>query len=208
MKSIRVDLPVFWISSGKHVFPDRLRESVMETLTHIPDAYDTVLFAFGFCGNAMVGVKSDRHRLVLPKAADCTPLFLGSQEDRNLRGTRTFFFTEGYLCSKSNIATEYGKLSEKYGAENAREAMREMMKHYESLSIIDTGTSDIATMADALQDFSELTGVPVEVIPGNLRLIRMLVEGDWPESDFLIKGIGEEITMADALSFQDVIFGR
>jgi hypothetical protein len=197
-------LPVFTVESGKHLLPDRLRESIQDGLDDIPAEYGTVLLLFGFCGNAMVGVKTGKRRVVLPKMADCIPIFLGSREVRNGYGARRYFFTEGYLMAESNPASDYAHLVERYGESRARAIIREMLSHYEYLSIIDTGVFDVAGVEEAVSDLSKATGVPVDVLPGDLRLIRMLIEGDWPDNEFLVIKPGAEITLHDAMSFQSV----
>jgi hypothetical protein len=197
-------LPVFMVESGKHLVPDRLRESIQNGLDDLSAEYGTVLLLFGFCGNAMVGVKTGERRVVLPKTADCIPLFLGSREIRNGYGARRYFFTEGYLRAESNPASDYAHLVERYGESNARAIIREMLSHYEYLSIIDTGVFDVAGVKGSITELSKATDVPVDVLPGNLRLIRMLIEGDWPGDKFLVLEPDSEITLRDAMSFQSV----
>jgi hypothetical protein len=204
MTARMMDIPVFYVESGKHVFPDKLRESIQEKLDEIPEDFATVLFVFGFCGNAMVGVRSGAHTLVLPKAADCIPIFIGSQDERNAYGARRYFFTEGYLESESNVAADHSGLVEKYGEENARMITQEMLKHYENISVIDTGAFDTARVASALEELSEITGIPIDILPGNLRIIEMLLSGDWPESEFFVFAPGSEVTLQDAMSFQSI----
>jgi hypothetical protein len=204
MKAAESTLPVYYVDSGKHLCSDRLRESIQEGIDVMPSEYGTVLLLFGFCGNAMVGVKSGARQLVLPKSADCIPIFLGSQEERNRYGTRRYFFTEGYLRAEANPAADYAHLVEKYGEENARKVMREMLNHYENLSVVDTGAFDVASVESAIAGLSAITEIPVDVLPGDLRLIRMLVTGDWPPGEFFVFDPGTEITLGDSLSFQSI----
>jgi hypothetical protein len=204
MKALGADLPVFWVGSGKHVFPDQLRESIQSELDGIPAEYGTVLLLFGFCGNALVGVRTCGRRVVLPKVADCIPIFIGSREKRNEYGARRYFFTEGYLNSEANPGSDYARLVEKYGEENAALITHEMLKHYENLSIVDTGAFDVATVRDAIAKLSESAQVPVDVLPGDLRLIRMLLSGDWPDDEFFVFGPDYEITLDDSMGFQSV----
>jgi hypothetical protein len=204
MRTLESDLPTYWVKSGQHVHPDQLRQSIQSELDAIPADYDTVLLLFGFCGNALVGIATGKRRIVLPKVADCIPIFLGSRETRNTYGTRRYFFTEGYLNAEFNPGSDYDRLVERYGEENAAMITREMLKHYENLSVIDTGAFDPGDVRAAITGLSEITGVPVDILPGDLRLIRMLIDGDWPEDEFFIKEPGGEITLEDSMSFQSV----
>jgi hypothetical protein len=204
MKTSGSALPVFMVESGKHLLPDRLRESIQYELDGIPAAYGTVLLLFGFCGNAMVGVKTGEHRAVLPKAADCIPIFLGSRKIRNGYGARRYFFTEGYRRAESHPVSDYARLVERYSESKARAIMCEMLQYYEHLSIIETGVFDVDEVIEAITGLSKATGVPEDVLPGDLRLIRMLIEGDWPDDEFLVLEPGSEITLHDAMAFQSV----
>ena len=42
--------------------------------------YDAVLLGYGLCGNSTLGLEARRFPLVIPRAHDCTTLFLGSKE--------------------------------------------------------------------------------------------------------------------------------
>jgi hypothetical protein len=123
---------------------------------------------------------------------------------RNSYGARRYFFTEGYLNAESNPASDHIRLTETYGEENARMITGEMLRHYEELSVIDTGAFDVDSVCSAISDLSEITGVPVDVLPGDLRLIRMLLSGDWPDDEFFVFGPDAEITLDDSMSFQSI----
>jgi hypothetical protein len=42
------DYPIAWVDSGKHVWPDKLRICIQETIDTISPAYKTILLVFGF----------------------------------------------------------------------------------------------------------------------------------------------------------------
>lgn len=192
--------PVVWVDAGKHVWPDKLRAAIQEALDALPPSCTTALALFGFCGNAMVGIRSPDHVLVLPRAADCIPLFLGSQAAREAAGVRTYFFTEGYLRSAGNIATEFKETAKRHGKKYALRVIKMMMEHYRNIAVIDTGAFETARVLEELADLSQTINIPVSVIPGNLRLINALLAGDWNRDEFLVIPPGETVTLADALA--------
>jgi len=196
--------PVAWVDSGKHQCPDKLRVCIQEELSKIPETFTTVLLLFGFCGNALVGVKAGSRRLVLPRAADCMPIFLGSQAKREEYGTRTYFFTEGYLHSETSMGSDYKKFFGKYGEKRAVRLMKAMLEHYEKLAIINTGAFNTDAVKSELEEFAHVVELPVSVIPGNLRLIGALLAGNWENSDFVILEPGREFTLEDSLSIGKV----
>ena len=194
-----VDMPVTFVESGKHLWPDKLRDCIQESIDSVP-AGKTILLVFGFCGNSMVGVKSRSHILVMPRAADCIPLFLGSRKTREEYGIYTYFFTKGYLESESNIVRDYETVMKKYGEKRSLRVMREMMKHYKSIAIVDTGAFDPGELTEKVAPLAEIIDLPVSIVPGNLRIIDALLTGEWGEDEFLIIPGGSEISLEESLN--------
>jgi len=93
-----------WVESGLHLVPDSLRRRLQEELDKI-DGVSRVLLAFGFCGNAVVGLKSGGYQLVIPKVDDCITLLLGSKENKDSysRQGGVYFLTKGWLEGEANI---------------------------------------------------------------------------------------------------------
>jgi len=119
MKETGHAYPVRWIDSGLHIDPADLRVRLQEELdeTGRSAETDTVLMAFGFCGNAIVGLRPPSFRMILAKADDCITILLGSRETRRdlPESARTYFLTKGWLDSERNIWTEYQEYAEKRG---------------------------------------------------------------------------------------------
>jgi hypothetical protein len=192
--------PIVWIDSGKHAWPDKLRVSVQEALDSLPDSCKTALLLFGFCGNAMVGIRAGSRRLVLPRVADCIPLFIGSRKERESYGTDAYFFTEGYINSGGSIASDTSKVYERYGEKRGLSILKKMLGHYKTFAVIDTGTYEVAPVQAKVEKFAKLVDIPVKVIPGNLRIIDALLAGDWKEDAFLVAPPGESVSFEDSLT--------
>jgi hypothetical protein len=193
------DYPVIWVDAGKHTWPDKLRVSVQEAVDGISVLYETVLLLFGFCGNAMVGIEARNHRLVMPKAADCIPLFIGSREEREAYGTRTYFFTEGYLNSGGSMISDASRIYERYGEEDGLYIIKKMLGHYRDFAVVDTGVFDIGAVKAKVDDFAKSLDIPVKLIPGSLRFIDALLAGAWQDDVFLVLEPGGKITFEDSL---------
>ncbi|MDR0452631.1 MAG: DUF1638 domain-containing protein [Treponema sp.] len=193
------DYPVVWVDAGKHTWPDKLRVSVQEAIDGVPPSCKTVLLLFGFCGNAMVGIEARNHRLVMPKAADCIPLFIGSRKEREAYGTRTYFFTEGYLNSGGSMVSDASRIYERYGEEDGLFIMKKMLGHYQDFAVVDTGVFDVDAVRAGVEDFAKPLEIPVRLIPGSLRLIDALLAGAWQDDSFLVLAPGGKITFEDSL---------
>ena len=200
MKNMDCALPVVWVDSSNHSRPDKLRLSMQEALDNLSPQYNTALLLFGFCGNAMVGIQSGRFTLVLPKAADCIPLFIGSREERDSYGNDTYFFTGGYLDSTDGITKDAVRLLERYGEKRGLSILKQMLCHYRSFALIDTGTYNVADVRSRVEKIALLLDIPVKIIPGNLRLIAALLSGNWNDNEFLIVEPGKTISLEDSLN--------
>jgi hypothetical protein len=195
---------VVWVNAGKHARPDKLRALIQQAVDGLPPSCRTVLLLFGFCGNALVGVEAGRRRLVLPRAADCITIFTGSRKEREAYGSGTYFFTEGYLDSGGSIVSDTDRVYRLYGEKRGLSILKRMLGHYKDFAVINTGVFNVAEVKARVKDFAKLPGIPVRVIPGNLRLIDMLLAGEWGNDEFLTVAPGGSVTFEDTLSANGV----
>ncbi|MDR0568218.1 MAG: DUF1638 domain-containing protein [Spirochaetaceae bacterium] len=192
--------PAAWIPAEKHSRTDLLRECIQSAVDAVPVPYTAVLLAFGFCGNSLAGIQARNQTLVLPRTADCIPLFLGSQSARNAYGPGTYFFTEGHLRSKNSLLSDLSRCVQKYGPEDGTALAQELLKHYTAFAVIDTGASNAQSIAEEIKPYADLVRLPVSTIPGNIRLLRELLAGNWNNQDFLVIPPGKTISLEDTFS--------
>jgi hypothetical protein len=136
----------------------------------------------------------------MPKAADCIPLFIGSREERETYGTRTYFFTEGYLNSGGSMLSDASRIYERYGEEDGLYILKKMLGHYQDFAVVDTGVFDVDGVKVRVDDFAKPLEIPVKLIPGSLRYIDALLAGVWRDDAFLVLEPGGKISFEDSLS--------
>lgn len=204
---------------GLHSAPNQLR-SVLQK--HIDDAdasgvYDAVVLAYGLCGKATHGLQAGSLPLVIPRAHDCITLFLGGREKYAQEFNAcpgTYWYVQDYVergesaesplsmgaLTAQTSESVYAEYVEKYGADNAdylMEVMGAWHEHYERAAYIDMQIGEREDVANrALRD-AENRGWRFEKIAGDLVLIRILLNGDWDDEEFLILEPGQRIEMAD-----------
>ena len=71
---------VVFMEYGLHLTPRKLSAAIQEQIDAQTEPR-LVLIGFGLCGNGLIGLKSRRHTLILPRVDDCVALHLGSQAD-------------------------------------------------------------------------------------------------------------------------------
>jgi len=186
----RVD-PVFF-ELGRHEKPDELRAEIQAELDRTRGEYDAVVLLFGLCGNTAVGLCSDRYTLVIPRSHDCALLLLGNrnvyQEHFGDNPSRPYDCL-GYLERRRDLDTEeYEAHVKEFGREEAdflREQLHGKKEETERIFIV---TPPCATVL-----LERPSGVCYRDVAGDMRLLKMLINGDWPNEEFLLIPPGNKI---------------
>lgn len=189
--------PILWIDSGLHMYPDSLRKRLQDELDHISNV-EQVLLAFGFCGNALMGVTAPNYRIILPRVDDCITLLLGSCKKRKeiCDEMGTYFLTKGWLDYEKNIWVEYQDTVKRMGKERADRVYKIMLQHYKRLGVINTGAYNLDGFLKESKLVAEDLKLTHEVINGSLTYIEKLLIGPWDDEDFIILNPGESINLS------------
>lgn len=191
--------PIHWVESGLHAHPEKLHAHIQQRIDELQGACSTLLLVFGFCGNSMVDIRSGALTLVLPRVGDCIPLFVGGQRERDAMGADTYFLTKGYMQGEQNIVKEHGYYLERYGEKRAVRLSKMMLQHYRRFAVVDTGVFDTGEVEAQVRVVADVLDIPVEFVPGNLIMLKRLVEGLWDGGDFLVVPQGGSIRFEDSL---------
>lgn len=167
--------------------------------------FDAILLGYGLCSNALVGLKSSRLPIVIPRAHDCTTLFMGSKEKyqdyfEEVQGT--FFYTLGWLelgaaPESSNLERKRIEYMDKFEDEDTvdylMEMEEEMLKNYNSITYITwPGIESGWGLAQAKKVVEEKKW-SLHTYQGEDSLLTNFVNGNWNPDDFLILEPGQEI---------------
>lgn len=172
---------------GLHIVPDQLKERLQETIDAVPGDGD-ILLGYGLCSYAVAGLRSDRHRLVIPRVDDCIALFLGSRAEhleRLAQAPGTYYLTKGWVEAQWDTIAEYGRLVEKYGEKRASRVAEAMYKNYTQVVLIDTGNYRMDEYREFARAMADFLGLEFVEIPGSNRLLEMMLSGEW-EAEFLV----------------------
>jgi hypothetical protein len=203
------------LAKGLHDQPANLNKSLQEKINEVPDTYQATVLAYGLCGKSTLGLTVMKMPLVVPRAHDCITLFLGSreryQEQFDLE-PGTYWYEQDYLerskagdssLGLGSIATteglekQYSEYVAKYGKDNAdylMEVMGAWQQHYHRAALIDMNLGDISQAEQSAKAEAEQRKWKFEKLPGDLALIRRLLDGDWNE-DFLVLQPGQTVEM-------------
>jgi hypothetical protein len=195
IKETECQFPVLWIESGLHIKPDDLKTRLQKELDSIYNV-EQVILGFGYCGNSLLGLKSNNFRIIFPRADDCITIMLGSTENRKKVSDEmsTYFLTKGWLVYERNIWEEYLETVKRMGKEKADRIFAIMLRHYKRLGIVDTGAYDLEEFLKKTETIADELKLKHEVIPGTLTFLKRLLTGPW-DDDFVKINPGEAIKM-------------
>ena len=206
-------LDIVFLAKDEHNAPSRLREMLQGEIDRAASEtlrYDAVLLAYGLCGNATVGLVARDCPLVIPRAHDCTTLFLGSREkfkehfgeNPSQPWTSLGYSERGDTLISDGNARVFGEgnasfaeLVETYGEENARYIMEAMSAGQESdtLPLLDVPQTRIPALLDRLNRRIADSGKNAKPIQGGISLVEELLAGEWSTERFLIVPPGRRI---------------
>ncbi|MCK5862837.1 MAG: DUF1638 domain-containing protein [Candidatus Hydrogenedentes bacterium] len=207
-------LDVSFFPKDKHNHPSTLRELLQQEIDSAATGdtfYDAILLAYGLCGNATVGLRARRFPLIIPRAHDCTTLFLGSKtafadyfgETPSQSWTSVGYsersdsiLSDGNTQSFTPSGQSFFELAEIYGEENARDLWDTLTAHQENSEVpfLDVPETHISSKVKHIKSCIESTGKKMRTIPGNICLIESLISGNWSEENFLTVLPEERIT--------------
>ncbi len=206
-------LDISFTAKGEHNAPTKLRALLQEQIdgaAQNASPYDAVLLAYGLCGNAAVGLTARDCPLVIPRAHDCTTLFLGSKEafrahfgaNPSQAWTSVGYaergdaiLSDGDARSFSETGLSFAQIVEQYGEENARYLVAALSAGHDSPEIpfLDVPETHIPAIVARIREHIAARGKTMRPLPGNIALIENLLFGDWPEDQFLVVPPGARI---------------
>lgn len=191
-----IDADVIYLEQALHMTPDKLREQ-LRNIIESSCMYKTILFAYGLCSNALIGLRSgENQRLVIPKIYDCIALSMGSRERylaefRKNRGT--YYFTSAWVKVAKDPLKEYRGNIEKYGEEDAAWIAREMLRHYTRAAFIKTAEWQDEAAVNYVKQFADFFKLEYVEVEGGDTYLKNLINGRWGD-DFIVVENGGETT--------------
>lgn len=198
-----------------------MRERLQTAIDRVDTgSYDAILLGYGLCNNGIDGLCARDLPIVVPRAHDCITLFFGDRErylDYFHNNPGTYFLTTGWIERgeatgelrqlsierATGMDSTYEELVAKYGEDNARflyDQLCDMTKHYTKIAFVEMGVEPNDSYRRYAEETARSREWQFEAIRGDMRLLHLLADGEWPERDFLVVEPGHRITVShDAL---------
>jgi hypothetical protein len=207
-----------FLTQGYHDTPAKGRDELQRRIDAVPGGkYDAIVLGYGLCSNILAGLTTAHTPLVIPRAHDCITFFLGSKERYQKCFSErpgTYYYTSGWLeCAtrrgdKSmflggasapanlNLNANYPEWVKKYGEDQARFLMEEMSRWSNSYShgtLIDFDFLKHLKLSERVQAICKDKGWEYDELKGDFRLFQKVVDGEWPDADFLVVRPGQKV---------------
>ena len=207
------DIELFFLEQGLHNTPDELRRRVQEAINQ-PDsqAFEAIILGYGLCSRGVVGLKSAKTKLVVPRGHDCITLLLGSKQwyrEYFDAHPGVYWYSPGWIEHNDQPSQErYEKIlaeyTEKYGQDNAKylvELEQSWVTNYKRATYVDWDWPDSQKHKDFTQRCAKQMGWQYDELHGESGLLQRLLDGQWPEEETLVLQPGQEV----AESFDETI---
>ena len=206
-------IDITWVARGLHNTPQELSRYLQATVEGIHEQVekgilenkpDAIVLGYGLCANGVVGIRCRDIPIVVPRTDDCIALFLGSQKrymEEFGRAGGACWLNSGWIehslqlfDSEDIRRRKWQEYAEKFGEDNA-DYLIEMesgwISHYSTLGYIHSSVYDPAAYRNRAQSEAESHGWQLKEMQDDLRLLKMMVEGNWNDEEFLILKSGE-----------------
>ncbi len=185
-----------FLEQGLHRTPGKMPVEIQKRVDMAQKySADFVVLGYGLCSNGIVGVKAKKQVLIVPKIHDCISLFLGSPEAYDWQSKKTpgtYYLTRGWIEQGKTPLSIYEEYVKRYEAGTADWLIREELKHYTRIALVDTGVGDVEGYRDYARRTADFLGFHYEEIKGSSAFFQKMVSGHW-DGDFLKIRRGEEI---------------
>jgi hypothetical protein len=157
---------------------------------------DYVILSYGLCSNGILGVRANCHPIVIPRAHDCIALFLGSLErhmEEHKKEPGTYYLTKGWIEERKSPLGIYQEYCQRYDKETAEWAIKEELKNYTRIALIDMGADLSESLREHARENARFLHLRYEEIKGSFAFFEKMLRGRW-NRDFITLKPGQEIT--------------
>jgi len=173
---------------------------IQERIDQAASYATAIILGYGLCSNSLVGVTARRQKLIVPRCHDCISLFLGSpaRYDAIFRDhPGTFYLTPGWVKQNQDpLGTYQVEYLPKYGKKVALWAIRESLKNYTHIALINSGMNKIEALRRRALENAEFLNMAYIEFEGNLSYFEKIIRGPYKVEDFLQLQPGETITQS------------
>ena len=193
---VRTDgVSIVYLEQSLHRTPQRMKGVIQEEIDKAEKWNgDQIVLAYGLCSNGILGIRANRHPLLVPKVHDCISLFLGSHDrymEEHSKEPGTYYLTRGWIEEKKSPLGIFEEYCQRYGKETAEWVIREELKNYTRIALVESELGMEETHRKHARENARFLNLKYEEIKGSLEFFRKIIQGPW-DRDFVVLKPGEE----------------
>lgn len=185
-----------YLDQNLHRTPEKMPDLIQAEIDAVQDYAGLIVLGYGLCSNGIVGVTARKQNVCIPRVHDCIALLLGSRQAYfkafNERAG-TYYLTPGWVAEEKDpigmVENEYGP---KMGREMAEWGIREELKHYTHIVLIDTGTGDIEKLRKRAMANAEFLEKNYKEVKGSRAYFEKILFGPYDPKDFICLKPGQK----------------
>lgn len=174
---------VVWLESALHVYPERMKETIIDRINQMKERVDVIFLGYGYC-QSLRGIEDEVDiPVILPQYDDCLAMLMTPERyaEERKKEVGTWFMTPGWaeIGAELVIKELHLERARKYGKDPMALAKR-LFTHYRRGLYVDTGVGDtgyfLERAAKFCRDFDlvlETTAVESEILAAELEKCAM-----------------------------------
>jgi hypothetical protein len=184
-----------YLESSLHDTPDKMPDLIREKIDQAAPYASQIVLGYGLCSNGVVGLEAPPQGLIIPRVHDCISLFLGSSDlyqELFSKYPGTYYLSPGWLAERSD---PLGYMEKNYvprmGREMAEWGLKEELKHYTHITLINTETADMAPLRKIAKQNAEYLDMKFKEVEGSTQYFSKILFGPYTDDEFVVLKPGE-----------------
>jgi hypothetical protein len=192
------DIPLKVLEFALHTKPSEMPGAISRAVKELTAGglCQRVALGYGLCSNGTAGL-SCSGGLTMPRCHDCVSMLLGSPVRYMKLFTEnpgTMWITDGGIRNVGDPLTVYEtRYKPRMGAKKALKGISLEFANYTHFCFINNGIGNIEELRRLTRESAKFLGKEFREVEADLSYFRSLVDGPWPEENFLVLGPGEKV---------------
>lgn len=189
---------ILYLEQILHRTPTRMPAIIQQAIDRVEHHASRIVLAYGLCSNGVVGLFAKKQQLVIPRVHDCIALLLGSREAYDqafVARPGVYYLTPGWIEESQD---PLGYMERDYVPRLGREAavwgLKEELKHYSHITLIDTRVTDMDPLRARARENARFLDKEYAEVTGEQTYFAKILFGPYDEDDFIILEPGEQVT--------------
>ena len=188
-------IKIHYLDQNMHERPEQMPAVVQAEINAVETDAAQIILGYGLCSNGIVGVRAPEQGLIIPRVHDCIALFLGSRaayEKVFYEHPGTYYLTPGWVEDRKDpLGYMESAYVPKMGRKTAEWGIREELKNYTRIVMIDTQSADMEPLRKIARENADFLEKAYVEIQGRQDYFKKILFGPYPEADFIHLQAGE-----------------